>query len=193
MSESYTENEEVFADIVISGRIFGSDGRARNGALAVKDGKYLAIGNCDEISRYIGLDTIMCGYKNKSVLACLYSQATGDNVHEMGAAYQPSGEYKIMSGNLTMKVGDQANLTVYDEKVDVYSELEQSESKVLTKIENGEIIYRRRNPGNRTCAGMAIGEPSGECYEKIKLHSNHLLDCYDVIIRINCVQIMSLR
>ena len=106
-------------------------------------GKYLAIGNCDEISRYIGPDTIMCGYKNKSVLACLYSQATGDNVHEMGAAYQPSGEYKIMSGNLTMKVGDQANLTVYDEKVDVYSELEQSESKVLTKIENGEIIYRK--------------------------------------------------
>ena len=154
MSESYTENEEVFADIVISGRIFGSDGRARNGALAVKDGKYLAIGDCDEISRYIGLDTIMCGYKNKSVLACIYSQATGDNVHEMGAAYQPSGEYKIMSGNLTMKVGDQANLTVYDEKVDVYSELEQSESKVLMKIENGEIIYRRRNPGNRTCAGM---------------------------------------
>ena len=49
-----------------------------------KDGKYLAIGDCDEISRYIGLDTIMCGYKNKSVLACLYSQATGDNVHEMG-------------------------------------------------------------------------------------------------------------
>lgn len=154
MSESYTENEEVFADIVINGRIFGSDGRARNGALAVKDGKYLAIGDCDEISRYIGLDTIMCGYKNKSVLACLYSQATGDYVHEMGAAYQPSGEYKIMSGNLTMKVGDQANLTVYDEKVDVYSELEQSESKVLMKIENGEIIYRRRNPGNRTCAGM---------------------------------------
>ena len=119
-----------------------------------KDGKYLAIGDCYEISRYIGLDPIMCGYKNKSVLACLYSQATGDNVHEMGAAYQPSGEYKIMSGNLTMKVGDQANLTVYDEKVDVYSELEQSESKVLMKIENGEIIYRRRNPGNRTCVGM---------------------------------------
>lgn len=59
----------------------------------------------------------------------------------MVTAYQPSGEYKIMSGNLTMKVGDQANLTVYDEKVDVYSELEQSESKVLMKIENGEIIY----------------------------------------------------
>lgn len=64
----------------------------------------------------------------------------------MVTAYQPSGEYKIMSGNLTMKVGDQANLTVYDEKVDVYSELEQSESKVLMKIENGEIIYRRRKP-----------------------------------------------
>lgn len=39
---------------------------------------------------------------------------------------------------------------------------------------------------------MAIGEPSGECYEKIKLHSNHLFDCYGAIIRINCVQIMSL-
>lgn len=72
----------------------------------------------------------------------------------MVTAYQPSGGYKIMSGNLTMKVGDQANLTVYDEKVDVYSELEQSESKVLMKIENGEIIYRRINPGNRTCVGM---------------------------------------
>ena len=72
----------------------------------------------------------------------------------MVTAYQPSGEYKIMSGNLTMKVGDQVNLTVYDEKVDVYSELEQSESKVLMKIENGEIIYRRRNPVNRTCVGM---------------------------------------
>ena len=71
----------------------------------------------------------------------------------MVTAYQPSGGYKIMSGNLTMKVGDQANLTVYDEKVDVYSELEQSESKVLMKIENGEIIDRRRKPGNRTCAG----------------------------------------
>ena len=57
----------------------------------------------------------------------------------MVTAYQPSGGYKIMSGNLTMKVGDQANLTVYDEKVDVYSELEQSESKVLMKIENREI------------------------------------------------------
>ena len=34
----------------------------------------------------------------------------------MVTAYQPSGEYKIMSGNLTMKVGDQVNLTVYDEK-----------------------------------------------------------------------------
>ena len=72
----------------------------------------------------------------------------------MGASYQPSGEYKSMSGNLTMKVGDQVDLTVYDEKVDVYSELEQSESKVFMKIENGEIIYRRKNPGNRTCAGM---------------------------------------
>lgn len=72
----------------------------------------------------------------------------------MVTAYQPSGGYKIMSGNLTMKVGDQANLTVYDEKVDVYSELEQSESKVLMKIKNGEIIYRRRNPGNRICVGM---------------------------------------
>ena len=40
---------------------------------------------------------------------------------------------------------------------------------------------------------MAIGEPSGECYEKIKLHSIHLLECYGVNIRINCVQIMSLR
>ena len=29
---------------------------------------------------------------------------------------------------------------------------------------------------------MAIGEPSGECYEKIKLHSNHLLDYYNFII-----------
>ena len=74
----------------------------------------------------------------------------------MVTAYQPSGEYKIMSGNLTMKVGDQVNLTVYDEKVDVYSELEQSESKVLMKIENGETIYRRRNPGNRTCEGMHV-------------------------------------
>ena len=83
MSESYTENEEVFADIVISGRIFDGDGLSA----------------------------------------------------------------------MTMKVGDQANLTVYDEKVDVYSELEQSESKVLMKIENGEIIYRSRKPGNRTCAG----------------------------------------
>lgn len=148
MSESCAENEEVFADIVISGRIFDGDGKARNGALAVKDGKYLAIGDCDEISRYIGLDTIMCGYKNKSVLACLYSQATGDDVHEMGASYQPSGDYKIMFGNLTMKVGDQANLTVYDEKVDSYTELEQSESKVLMKIENGKIVYRRRNKRN---------------------------------------------
>ena len=95
MSESYTENEEVFADIVINGRIFGSDGRARNGALAVKDGKYLAIGDCDEISRYIGLDTIICGYKNKSVLACLYSQATGDNVHEMGRLISHPGNIRL--------------------------------------------------------------------------------------------------
>ena len=29
---------------------------------------------------------------------------------------------------------------------------------------------------------MAIGEPSGECYEKIKLHSNHLLDCYENLL-----------
>lgn len=38
---------------------------------------------------------------------------------------------------------------------------------------------------------MAIGEPSGECYEKIKLHSNHLLDYYDFIIIEKCVQLMS--
>lgn len=144
MEEAYTESKEVFADIVISGRIFGGDGRAKNGALAVKDGRYLAIGECDEISRYIGLDTIMCGYRNKSVLACLYSQATGDDVREMGASYQTAGDYRIMSGNPTMKVGEQANLTVYDEKVDAYSELDKSESKVLMKIENGKIIYRRR-------------------------------------------------
>ena len=68
MKESYAENEEVFADIVISGRIFDCSGRARNGALAVKDGRYLAIGECDDISRYIGLDTVMCGYKNKCQL-----------------------------------------------------------------------------------------------------------------------------
>ena len=37
---------------------------------------------------------------------------------------------------------------------------------------------------------MAIGEPSGECYEKIKLHCNHLLDYYFIIIE-KCVQIMS--
>lgn len=60
MKESYAENEEVFADIVISGRIFDCSGRARNGALAVKDGRYLAIGECDDISRYIGLDTVKC-------------------------------------------------------------------------------------------------------------------------------------
>lgn len=47
MKESYAENEEVFADIVISGRIFDCSGRARNGALAVKDGRYLAIGAPD--------------------------------------------------------------------------------------------------------------------------------------------------
>ena len=29
---------------------------------------------------------------------------------------------------------------------------------------------------------MAIGEPSGECYEKIKLHSNHLFNYYGFII-----------
>ena len=38
---------------------------------------------------------------------------------------------------------------------------------------------------------MAIGEPSGECYENIKLHSNHLLDYYSFIIIEKCVQIMS--
>ena len=141
------ENDEVFADIVISGRIFDCDGRARNGALAVKDGRYLAIGECDEISRYIGMDTIMCGYKNKSVLANLYSQATGESVHEMGAAYQAEGNYRIMSGNpVLMKAGEPANLTVYDEKVENYSDLEQNQSKVLMKIEDGKIVYRRRHP-----------------------------------------------
>ena len=38
---------------------------------------------------------------------------------------------------------------------------------------------------------MAIGEPSGECYEKIKLHSNHLLDYYNLKKKKKCVQIMS--
>ena len=147
MKESCAENEEVFADIVISGRIFDCSGRARNGALAVKDGRYLAIGECDDISRYIGLDTVMCGYKNKSVLADLYSQATGESVHEMGAAYQAEGNYQIMSGNpVMMKEGEPANLTVYDERVESYSELDQEQSKVLMKIEDGKIVYRKHHP-----------------------------------------------
>ena len=147
MKESYAENEEVFADIVISGRIFDCSVRARNGALAVKDGRYLAIGECDDISRYIGLDTVMCGYKNKSVLADLYSQATGESVHEMGAAYQVEGNYQIMSGNpVMMKEGEPANLTVYDERVESYSELDQEQSKVLMKIEDEKIVYRKRHP-----------------------------------------------
>ena len=79
MKESYAENEEVFADIVIRGRIFDCSGRARNGALAVKDGRYLAIGECDDI-------------------------------------------------------------------VESYSELDQSQSKVLMKIEDGKIVYRKRHP-----------------------------------------------
>ena len=57
----------------------------------------------------------------------------------MVTAYQPSGGYKIMSGNLTMKVGDQVNLTVYDEKVDVYSELEQKMEKSYTEEKTREI------------------------------------------------------
>ena len=61
----------------------------------------------------------MCGYKNKSVLADLYSQATGESVHEMGSAYQAEGNYQIMSGNpVMMKEGEPANLTVYDERVE---------------------------------------------------------------------------
>ena len=95
MSESYTENEEVFADIVISGRIFESDGRARNGALAVKDGKYLAIGDCDEISRYIGLDTIMCGYKNKSVLAAFIVRRPGIMCMRWGRLISHPGNIRL--------------------------------------------------------------------------------------------------
>lgn len=79
------------------------------------------------------------GYKNKSVLADLYSQATGESVHEMGAAYQAEGNYQIMSGNpVMMKEGEPANLTVYDERVESYSELDQEQSKVLMKIERRE-------------------------------------------------------
>ena len=131
MKESYAENEEVFADIVISGRIFDCSGRARNGALAVKDGRYLAIGECDDISRYIDL----------------YGQATGESVHEMGAAYQAEGNYQIMSGNpVMMKEGEPANLTVYDERVESYSELDQEQSMVLMKIEDGKIVYRKHHP-----------------------------------------------
>lgn len=52
-----------------------------------------------------------------------------------------------MSGNpVMMKEGEPANLTVYDERVESYSELDQDQSKVLMKIEDGKIVYRKRHP-----------------------------------------------
>ena len=57
------------------------------------------------------------------------------------------GNYQIMFGNpVMMKEGEPANLTVYDERVESYSELDQDQSKVLMKIEDGKIVYRKRHP-----------------------------------------------
>lgn len=137
--------DEISADIVISGLIFNEDGHAENGALAVKDGCYIAVGGCDEISRYIGLDTIMCGYKNKSVLSGLYTAATGVQVQELGDRYKPDGNCQIVSnGLMTMKVGDPANLVVYDEQMREYSEDALKNAKVLLRIVDGKIIYRKK-------------------------------------------------
>ncbi len=137
--------DDICADIVISGLIFGEDGRAENGALAVKDGCYIAVGECDEISRYIGLNTIMCGYRNKSVLSGLYTAATGVDVRELGDRYRSDGNCQIVSdGCMTIKVGDPANLVVYDEQMLVYSEKALKDAKVLLRIVDGKIIYRKK-------------------------------------------------
>ncbi|MGN0204651.1 MAG: hypothetical protein ACI4BB_08910 [Coprococcus sp.] len=141
----YDHEEDTCADIVISGRIFDENGKSRNGALAIRDGRYMAIGDCDEISQHIGLETIMCGYKNKSVLAGLYSTATGIEVEEMGNNYRTEGNYQIITdGRMTMKPGEPANLVVYDEQAEDYSESIFRNAKVLLKIVDGKIVYRKK-------------------------------------------------
>ena len=66
---------------------------------------------------------------------------------EVFADIAAEGNYQIMSGNpVMMKEGEPANLTVYDERVESYSELDQHQSKVLMKIEDGKIVYRKRHP-----------------------------------------------
>lgn len=137
--------EDNCADIVISGLIFDENGRAENGALAIKDGCYMAVGGCEEISGYIGLNTIMCGYRNKSVLSGLYTAATGVVVQEIGSRYRSDGNCQIVSkGLMTIKVGDPANLVVYDEQMQVFSENALKNARVLLRIVDGKIIYRKK-------------------------------------------------
>lgn len=137
--------EDNCADIVISGLIFDENGCAKNGALAIKDGCYMAVGECEEISGYIGLNTIMCGYRNKSVLSGVYTAATGVLVQEIGSRYRSDGNCQIVSeGLMTIKVGDPANLVVYDEQMQVFSENALKNARVLMRIVDGKIIYRKK-------------------------------------------------
>lgn len=147
MEQGYNDGyeEDTWADIVISGLIFDESGKGRNGALAIKNGRYMAIGDCDEISQHIGLNTIMCGYKNKSVLAGLYSAATGVEVEEMGSSYRTDGNYQIIiDGRMAMKPGEPANLVVYDEETENYSESIFRNANILLKIVDGKIVYRKK-------------------------------------------------
>lgn len=142
---NYDYEEDTWADIVISGMIFDESGKGRNGALAIKNGRYMAIGDCDEISQHIGLKTIMCGYKNKSVLAGLYSAATGVEVEGIDSGYRTEGNYQIIiDGRMTMKPGEPANLVVYDEKTEDYSESIFKDAEILMKIIDGKIVYRKK-------------------------------------------------
>lgn len=138
-------NDDICADIVISGRFFDEKGQGRSGALAVRDGRYLAVGDGDSISQYIGLDTIMCGYRNKSVLAGLYTAATGVEVQAPGERYRSDGRCQIVVGGpVTIKVGEPANLVVYDDESEIYSESRLQNAKVLLRIVDGKIIYRKK-------------------------------------------------
>lgn len=142
---SVNHENDTYADIVISGMIFDETGKGRSSALAIKDGCYMAIGDCDEISNYIGIHTIMCGYKDKSVLAGLYSAATGIDVEDIGCRYRTEGHYQIMTdGHMAIKPGEPANLVVYDEQLENYSESAFKNAKVLLKIVDGKIVYRKK-------------------------------------------------
>lgn len=67
-SESNSQPEAGYADMVVFGKVFTSESDELVQGFAVKDGKYIAVGNKTDIEKYIGKDTKVINHETGMVM-----------------------------------------------------------------------------------------------------------------------------